>query len=540
MSKNEQDSRPLPGAWEWATLGEISEVIAGNPAPQGERYFRGGKFPFVRVQDMGRLGSSAELKITKDRINNLAAKKLRLFPLGTVLFTKSGASTLLNQRAILAQDSYVVSHIAAAIPYEGIYSKWLYYWLKSVDFAKLAHATTLPSLPLYKSKTISVPVAPTKEQYRILSRIEELFSKLEVSVDALKRVQKLLESYRGSVLKAACEGRLVPTEAELSKKEGRDYEPASELIKRILIERRVRWAVDQLEKFKVRKSNQGWSDRKIVEAIPAERRKIANKYKEPELPVTSDLPDLPEGWCWASLESITQNIHQGWSPKCEQNPSPSLESWGVIKTTAVQHMLYDEDANKRLPKFLKPRPELEISAGDFLITRAGPRSRVGVCCLVRRTRPRLLLCDKVYRVRVSETLFDLEYLELCLNAPSLLRQLSELKTGISDSGVNLTQERFLKLPIPLPPKYEQTRIVSEVSRQVSVLDQVNKDIAEYAIRPQVFRQSILKRAFEGKLVSQDPKDEPADKLLERIRAEREAKQLRLAKSKRSRFNVSKP
>ena len=224
----------LPHGWSWSTIGAIADVVAGNPAPQGDEYFRDGSQPFLRVQDMGRLGNNSHVFKTHDYINNKAIQSLRLFPKGSVLFTKSGASTLLNQRAILGRDMYVVSHIAATIPHEGILSEWLYYWLKTVDFNKLAHATTLPSLPLSKAKDIPIPVAPHDQQKIIVSEIEKQFSRLDEAVVALKRIRTNLKRYKASVLKAAVEGKLT----EEWRKKNKDVEPAEKLLKRILAERK--------------------------------------------------------------------------------------------------------------------------------------------------------------------------------------------------------------------------------------------------------------------------------------------------------------
>src|SRR3990170_3338666 len=224
MSDLMKNNDELPKGWEWKRLGEIAEVVAGNPAPQGEEYFRDGRYPFLRVQDMGRLGNDSYIYKTHDYINDKAVQSLRLFPKGSVLFTKSGASTLLNQRAILGRDMFVVSHIAATIPHDGIMSEWLYYWLKTVDFNKLAHATTLPSLPLSKAKDIHIPIAPPVEQKLIVSEIEKQFSRLDEAVAALKRVRASLKRYKASVLKAAVEGKL--TEGWRKQQKGKSRENA--------------------------------------------------------------------------------------------------------------------------------------------------------------------------------------------------------------------------------------------------------------------------------------------------------------------------
>src|SRR3989338_6452009 len=274
MSDLMKNNDELPEGWEWKRLGQIAEVVAGNPAPQGEEYFRDGRYPFLRVQDMGRLGNDSYIYKTHDYINDKAVQSLRLFPKGSVLFTKSGASTLLNQRAILCRDMFVVSHIAATIPHDGIMSEWLYYWLKTVDFNKLAHATTLPSLPLSKAKDIHIPIAPPVEQKLIVSEIEKQFSRLDEAVAALKRVRASLNRYKASVLKAAVEGRLT----EEWRKENPDVEPVDKLLKRILAERKKKW----------------------------EEKNPKKKYKEPSAPDTPNLPDLPEGWVWASIGQVVE------------------------------------------------------------------------------------------------------------------------------------------------------------------------------------------------------------------------------------------
>ena len=214
------DDRDLPSGWCWAILENISEVVSGNPAPQGADKFDTDGIPFVRVQDMGRLGSDILLQCTQDRLNREVAQKLRLFPAGSVLCTKSGASTLLNQRAILDIPMCIVSHIAVAIPYEGILSEWLYFYLSTVDFGNYAHGANMPSLPLSKLKSISVPIAPTAEQVRIVDTLNELLGDLDTAIAMLKRAQKSLHSasenlqtgrtLRMAILRRAFSGDLAP------------------------------------------------------------------------------------------------------------------------------------------------------------------------------------------------------------------------------------------------------------------------------------------------------------------------------------------
>lgn len=200
------------------------------------------------------------------------------------------------------------------------------------------------------------------------------------------------------------------------------------------------------------------------------------------------------------LEAVIEKLDQGWSPKCLNDDSKDINEWAVIKTTAVQHGHFIPIENKILPSGLKPREQHELKAGDILITRAGPRIRVGVCCMVRKTRPRLINCDKVYRIKVNINIIKPEYLELILNTPYYLREIEKMKSGISDSGLNLTQSKFLKIEIPIPTNVEQMRLVGELESKLTICDKIEETISQSLQHTETLRQSILKKAFEGKLI----------------------------------------
>lgn len=225
-------------------------------------------------------------------------------------------------------------------------------------------------------------------------------------------------------------------------------------------------------------------------------------------------------WSTTALKQVLSHLDQGWSPKCEIQASHTPDVWGVIKTTSVQAMRFIENENKKLPDKLSPRPNLELKAGDLLMTRAGPRVRAGVCCLIRTVRPRLMACDKVYRFRILESVASPQYIELALNEPAMIEYINTLKTGISDSGVNLTQDKFRALEIALPPLEEQREIVRRVEALFKVADSIEARYKKAKASVEKLTQSILAKAFRGELVPQDPNDEPASVLLERIKAEK--------------------
>ncbi len=201
-----------------------------------------------------------------------------------------------------------------------------------------------------------------------------------------------------------------------------------------------------------------------------------------------------------SIESVVDKLDQGWSPKCLNENSKNDSEWAVIKTSAVQQGHFISWENKILPLNLAPRKQHELKAGDILITRAGPRVRVGVCCMVRNTRPKLINSDKVYRIKVKAGIITPEYFELILNTPFYQRKIEKMKSGISDSGLNLTQTKFLKIEIPVPTIPEQQLVVDELESKLTVCDKIEEIISQSLLQAESLKQSILKKAFKGKLV----------------------------------------
>lgn len=222
------------------------------------------------------------------------------------------------------------------------------------------------------------------------------------------------------------------------------------------------------------------------------------------------------------LRHFITSLDQGWSPKCESDPSQSDHTWGVLKTTAIQALEFRPSENKALPSHLSPRPRTEVQAGDVLVTRAGPRVRCGVTCWVRQTRPKLMLADKMYRLKSNPERALPPYLALMLNAPQALALLEEMKTGISDSGLNLTQEKFLSIPIPSAPLALQREMVDRIELAFARADRLEAEAVRARALIDRLESAILAKAFRGELVPQDPNDEPASVLLDRIRAERAA------------------
>jgi len=222
--------------------------------------------------------------------------------------------------------------------------------------------------------------------------------------------------------------------------------------------------------------------------------------------------EIKSGWLELPIENILAPnekgiiLGQGWSPQCEKQPSQSENDWGVLKTTAIQSGYFLEEENKLLPSHLEPRTQHEVKKGDLLITCAGPRNRCGVACLVRKTRKKLLISGKMYRFRINEKKANPEFIEMFLLSQDAWKEIDKMKTGGSDSGLNLTHARFKKLIVPIPPLPEQQAIVSKIEELLSDLENGKQQLQTAQQQLKVYRQSLLKWAFEGKLTNKNVKD----------------------------------
>jgi type I restriction enzyme S subunit len=406
----------------------LVEVVEFNPRFGKDELANDSLASFIPMrcveEESGRFESLGDRKVAEVR------KGYTPFRDGDVIFAKVTPCMENGKAAVLKGLTNGIgfgsTEFFALRPKNGLQANYLFHFILQSNFRRdaarnMTGAVGLRRVPKSWLEQQTIPLPYPDEQRRIVAEIEKQFTRLEAGVAALRRVQANLKRYRAAVLKAACEGRLVPTKTT-------------------------------------------WPQKQIATAI--------------------------------------QTMDQGWSPKCESEPSDNDTTWAVIKTTAIQNLRFVEVENKKLPASLKPRAHLELQTGDLLVTRAGPRNRVGVACLVKSTRPRLMLCDKAYRLRCKPDVAEPAFLELVLNAPHVVDAVNKLKTGISDSGVNLTQKRFSELLIPLPPLAEQTRIVAEVERRLSVVEELESVVTANLQRATRLRQSILQKAFTGKLVGE--------------------------------------
>jgi type I restriction enzyme S subunit len=181
------------------------------------------------------------------------------------------------------------------------------------------------------------------------------------------------------------------------------------------------------------------------------------------------LGEIPEHWALARLKEVVVGIEQGWSPLCE-NRQADLEEWAVLKVGCVNGESFNEAEHKALPQELNPVVDLEIQPGDILMSRANTRELLGSAALVKHVRARLILCDKLYRIRVRLGLILPEFVVRAISSCSVRYQLERDATGASSSMQNVSQEAIRNLLVLLPPKCEQHRIASFLDRETARID----------------------------------------------------------------------
>lgn len=348
--------------------------------------------------------------------------------------------------------------------------------------------TMLPHISGATIKSFDIWLAPLPEQHRIVAEIEKHFTRLDAAVATLERVQASLKQARASVLKAAVEGRLVPTEAELARAEGRTYEPASVLLERILVERKRKH-----------------------EEVHGKK-----KYKSPVAPDTEGLPELPEGWTWASVDQLSWSSSYGTSVKCDTVAAGPP----VLRIPNLQRGAINLEDLKFSTDTASLRPDGAVEPGDLLFVRTnGSLNLIGRGAIVNTPLiRRSWFASYLIRLRLCGNHNMWRWVGLVWNS-RIVRRYIERDAASSAGQFNVSLSTATLYQVPVPPLSEQARILAEVEHRLSVFDTLDATIQRNLARCTGLRQSILKRAFSGKLVPQDPSDEPASVLLAWIQSQ---------------------
>jgi type I restriction enzyme S subunit len=355
-------------------------------------------------------------------------------------------------------------------PSERIDSKYLLHFVLQQSFRKeaarnMTGAVGLRRVPKSWLEQQRIPLPSIAAQRQIVAEIEKQFTRLDAGVAALRRVQANLKRYRAAVLNAACEGRLVPTEAELARAESRTYETGEQLLARILADRRKNW------------HGRG-------------------KYKEPAAPDTTSLPPLPEGWAWTVLDGVTEIIDPNPShrmPKYVADGIPLISSENFVGNEKI-----DFNIGKRVSRetLELQRSRYFIQSGDFALSRIGT---IGKTRFLPTDRE-YCLSHALVVISVRSNDVSRRWLKQTIASEALTLQ---ARRGVQSVGVpDLGMAKIRGLVIALPPLSEQIRILAEVERRLSVIEELEAAVTANLQRTTRLRQSILQRAFAASMQMQ--------------------------------------
>jgi type I restriction enzyme, S subunit len=501
-SSRSAESISAASEWRWMRVDEVGDVQLGR---QRSPKNRSADYPtkYLRAANITERGLDLSDVLEMD-FNPEERERHRLRAGDIVLSEASGSASQVGKPAIWREElplcciQNTVIRLRPKLA-EPEYLLWLFtHFYRNGVFAQVAGGVGINHLSAAKFKQLTIPVPPLPEQRRIVAEIEAQFTKLDAGVAALKRVQANLKRYRAAVLKAACEGKLVPTEAELRRTEPKTasipregatlravvtrgvqgvgsssltaptkFETGEQLLQRILAERRRQWE----------------------EANPKSKTRN-RKYQEPVAPDTTNLPPLPEDWIWARIEQLS-DVVRGASPRPAGDPRyfGGDVPWITVGPLTADNSPYLKsvasslnELGKEHSRFIEPHTLLLTNSGATLgvpkITLIGGCINDGVAALLNVSYPL-----KLYLVYFLHT---------------QTARLRSLNQGAAQPNLNTT---IIKgIAVPLPPLAEQTRIVAEVERRLSVIDELETLASTNLARATRLRQAVLQQEFSCQLI----------------------------------------
>ena len=492
IDKDRSGLLTIPPHWARVRIGDVASIQNGF-AFNSKGFQEGAGFPLIRIRDIRKV--STEVGFIGGYDDQYVVQP------GDLLVGMDGD---FNVAMWMGRQGLLNQRVCRVTPNEAYYDRrFLFYALPGYLAAINAHTSSVTVKHL-SSRTVAdipLPLPNSSEQRRIVAKLDELFSELDAGVAALERAQAKLKRYRASVLKAAVEGRLTE---EWRRKNPPD-ETGAELLQRILVERRQLWEQEQLAKFKAKgqRPPNNWQQ----------------KYKEPPGPDTSELPELPEGWCWATMDQFAETASGGTPSRMEPSYFGGSIPW--VKSGELDDRLVVHCKETITERGLRASSARIFPSGTLCVALYGATvGKLGLLGMDAATNQ--AVCG-IFLPSYISTTYLFHYFRAI--RPQLMRR------GRGGAQPNISQQIIRATLVAVPPRTEQVVIASEVDRHLSLINQTSRTLTFGIERASRVRQSILKRAFEGRLVPQDPNDEPASLLLERIRVSREAE--RPKKSRRS-------
>ena len=477
MTVDRDNLLELPTGWVWAETGDICEgIVPGRTKPKNFD----GTIPWITLPDVTGLyisKSKSHLAVTREDAEEVG---MRVMPKGTVLMSCVGQFGII----CIAEDDLVPNQqFHGFLCLDEIFPEYIAYSLMTqVDQMKqLSSATTIAYINKTKCNSIQIPLAPLKEQRRIAAKIEALKARSQRVKEELEAIPALLNQFRQSVLAAAFRGDLT---ADWRQKNP-DIEPVTRVV----------------ESLREKRFSQA--------RTPAQLQKLNEIYSAQE---EEDSNLLPESWRYIALEKLCDSFQYGTSAKSLASGKVPVLRMGNIQNGEIDgsDLVYTSDEDE-IEKY-------KLKIGDVLFNRTNSPELVGKTGIYRGEHQAIFAG---YLIKINNTQeLDSEYLNYCLNTGYAKEYCWRVKTdGVSQSNINA--QKLGKFELPFCSLKEQREVVRRINSLFLVANRLKQNYKEAKAYLDQLDRSILAKAFRGELVPQDPNDEPASVLLERIRAERE-------------------
>lgn len=498
----------IPNYWILIKLRDAGKIFAGGTPSTKMPHYWNGNIIWITPADLSGYSNKVIFQGAKTITDEgLKKSSARMIPKGSVLFSSRAP---IGYVAIAGVELCTNQGFKSIAPNESVLNEFLYYYLKSSKrkVEQVASGTTFKEISLSKFSELDLPLPPLPEQRAIVAKIEQLFSELDSGVENLKKAQAQFKVYRQAVLKWAFVGKLT----EEWRKKQKDLPFAETLLAQIKTEREK-----QAEK----------SNKKLKPIAPISEEKLAK------------LPKLPKWWCWMTpdiLSTIDLNsICAGPFGTIFKAKDFRDSGIPIIFLRHVKAGQYKTDK----PGFMYEKKWKElfipysVFGGELLITKLGDPP--GECAIYPRGIGPAMVTPDIIKMSVNESFVFPKFLMYYFNS-EVSRKISH-STAFGTTRLRVTIPIFRRSPIVYCSKKEQQQIVQEIEDRLSVCDKLEETIAQSLQKAESLRQSILKKAFEGKLLTKTeleevrkaPDWEPAEKLLQRIKTEKESQKTRKIK-----------
>ncbi len=487
------ERRAIPYGWQRCVLPDFTCIVMGQSPSSNTYNHSGDGLPFFQ--------GKAEFGDLYPTINMYCSQPNKI--------AKQGA-TLLSVRAPvgptnLAQHECCIGRgLAALHPCGGIEPKFLLYLFRSMEPVLSGKGTgsTFKAITKAFVAGLEFNLPPPLEQRRIVAKIEQLFSELDKGIESLKTARTQLATYRQAVLKHAFEGKLTAQWREENKDK---LEKPEQLLARIKRERAARYE-RQLQEWKT--AVKMWEESGKAGKKPPRPKKPLEIADVPH-DVIAKLPQLPESWVWRKLGSLTCGVKYGTAAKSAKAGTAPVLRMGNIQNAKFDwaDLVYTSDDDE-ISEYL-------LHDGDVLFNRTNSPELVGKTAIYRGER-RAIFAGYLIRVNHIRSVADSQYVNLFLNSHVARKYGNSVKTdGVNQSNINGT--KLSNYPFPCCSIEEQREVASILEKTLSLVDETEAGISQELQKADALRQSVLKKAFAGQLVAQDPSDEPASVLLDRVK-----------------------